>query len=175
MSTSLDPGQAQHYVRPGLKVIKLFSCSTQLSTKFIMLINVKMPTIVGILTFISMINTTSESLKASKVFIFSHFIFYEQLKFHAQLSWARKKFYNLGAWSGSELFTVVNVHSKIFALVNFCKVWWKQKPLQNGEITLSLNDVGKSCPSLEFSVTNMSFYAIAILMREKMFTFRINS
>ena len=41
---------------PGPAVIKLFSCSTELSTKFIMLINVKMPTIVGILTFISMIN-----------------------------------------------------------------------------------------------------------------------
>ena len=38
--------------------------STQLSTKFILLINFKMPTIVGILTFISMINTTSERLKA---------------------------------------------------------------------------------------------------------------
>ena len=63
---------------PGLKVIQLFLCSTQLSTKFqlliktkiltnkevflalslsgvvfIVLINVKMPTIVGILTFIS--------------------------------------------------------------------------------------------------------------------------
>ena len=61
-------------VEPGPGVIKLFSCSTQLSTKFqlliktkiltkkflalslsgvvfIMLINVKMPTIVGILTF----------------------------------------------------------------------------------------------------------------------------
>ena len=36
---------------------KTFSCSTQLSMKFIMLINVKMPTI-DILTFISMINTT---------------------------------------------------------------------------------------------------------------------
>ena len=32
--------------------------------KFILLINVKMPTIVGILTFISMINTASERLKA---------------------------------------------------------------------------------------------------------------
>ena len=66
--------------RPGPRVIKLFSCSTQLSTKFqlliktkiptkkkflalslsdvvfIMLINVKMPTIVGILTFMSRIN-----------------------------------------------------------------------------------------------------------------------
>ena len=35
------------------KVIKLCSCSTQLSTKFILLINVEMPTIVGILTFIA--------------------------------------------------------------------------------------------------------------------------
>ena len=36
---------------PGPKVIKLFSCSTQLSMNFFPLINVKMPTIVGILTF----------------------------------------------------------------------------------------------------------------------------
>ena len=43
--------------RSGPEVIKLFSYSTQLSIKFIMLINVKMPTIVGILTFISKINT----------------------------------------------------------------------------------------------------------------------
>ena len=66
---------------PGLKVIKLFSCSTQLNMNFqllieskilknndfflpktlrclfIMLINVKMPTIVGILTFMSKINS----------------------------------------------------------------------------------------------------------------------
>ena len=61
---------------PGPEIIKLFSCSTQLSSKFqlliktkiptneeissevvlIMLINVKMPTIVGILTFMSRIN-----------------------------------------------------------------------------------------------------------------------
>ena len=33
---------------------------------FIILINVKMPTIVGILTFINMINTTSESMRARK-------------------------------------------------------------------------------------------------------------
>ena len=54
--------------------------------KFIMFINVKMPTIVGILTSISLINTTSESLKARKVFIFQRFSFYAQLKLHAQLS-----------------------------------------------------------------------------------------
>ena len=40
-----------------LAVIKKNSCSTQMSTKFILLINVKMPLIVGILTFISMIDT----------------------------------------------------------------------------------------------------------------------
>ena len=38
---------------PGPEVIKLFSCSTQLSMKFFLLINVKMPTIVGILTSMS--------------------------------------------------------------------------------------------------------------------------
>ena len=56
--------RVENNVNPGSEVIKLFPCSTQLSTKFILLINVKMPTIVGILTFFSMINTTSESLKA---------------------------------------------------------------------------------------------------------------
>ena len=38
---------------PGSEVIKLFSCSTQLSMKISMLINMKMPTIVGIFKFIS--------------------------------------------------------------------------------------------------------------------------
>ena len=71
-------------------------CSTQLSTKFILLINVKMPTIVGILTFMSIINTTSERHKARNFFICRYFSFYEQLKFCAQSSWAWKKFYNLG-------------------------------------------------------------------------------
>ena len=37
----------------GPEVIKHFSCSTQLSMKFFLLINVKMPTIVGILTLMS--------------------------------------------------------------------------------------------------------------------------
>ena len=62
-----------------------FLSSTQLSTKFIMLINVKMPTIVDILTFVSMIYTTSESLKPRKIFIFQH-LSYKKLKFHSQLS-----------------------------------------------------------------------------------------
>ena len=67
----------------GPEIIKLFPCLTQLSIKFIMLINVKMPTIVGILTFISMINTTSKRFKARNFFVCRYFSFYEQLKFHA--------------------------------------------------------------------------------------------
>ena len=60
----------------------LFTCSTQLSTEFQLLIKTKIPTIVGILTFISMINATSESLKARKVNLFQHCCCYERLKFH---------------------------------------------------------------------------------------------
>ena len=78
------------------KDIKHFSCSTQLNIEFILLINVWVPTLVCILTFISMINT-SERLKARNIFICLYFSFYEQLKFSAQLSWAWKKFYNLDA------------------------------------------------------------------------------
>ena len=73
------------YRKKKLKVIQLFTCSTQLSTKFILLINFKMPTIVGILTFISMINT-SERPEAANFFIDRYFSCYEQLKFRAQLS-----------------------------------------------------------------------------------------
>ena len=53
-----------------LMLYKNNSCSTQLSMKFILLMNVKMPTIVGILTFISMINTTSERLKKQETSLF---------------------------------------------------------------------------------------------------------
>ena len=51
-------------MRSGPEAIKLFSCSTRLSMKITLQINMKMPTLD---------------------------------KFHAQLSWAWKKFYNLGA------------------------------------------------------------------------------
>ena len=52
-----------------------------------MLINVKMPTTVGIFTFISMLSTPTE-----RSLYCSGYKFYERLKFHAQ-------FYNLGASS----------------------------------------------------------------------------
>ena len=69
------------------EIIKLFfPFLTQLSTKFTLLINVKMPTIVGILTFISMINTTSERFKTRYFFLYRYFSFYERLKYRAQLN-----------------------------------------------------------------------------------------
>ena len=43
--------------RSGFGVIKLISCSTQLSMNFFLLIYVKMPTFVGILTFMSRKNS----------------------------------------------------------------------------------------------------------------------
>ena len=43
-------------MQPGPEAIKLFSCSTHLSLKFILLININMATIIGIITFISRIN-----------------------------------------------------------------------------------------------------------------------
>ena len=63
------------------KVIKLFMLNST-----ILLMNVKMPTVVGILTFISRINIVSESFPARTIFIMQYFSFIEQLKFHAQLS-----------------------------------------------------------------------------------------
>ena len=81
----------------GPRGYKNFLCSTQMSMKFIMLKNVKMPTIVVILIFMSMINTTSEHLKARKVFIFKHFRFYEHFKIPCSVELSTKKFYNLEA------------------------------------------------------------------------------
>ena len=55
-----------------------------------------MPTIVGILTFISRINYQILRYEPEFSTNFDYFSIYEQLKFHAQLSWAWKKFYNRG-------------------------------------------------------------------------------
>ena len=47
---------SMHSIRP--RGFILFPCPTQLSLKNILLINVKMPKIVGILLFVGMINTS---------------------------------------------------------------------------------------------------------------------
>ena len=61
--------------------------TTQLSMKFSLLINVKIPTINGILTFMSRKNSILglyESEKKTKFFLY--FYNYEHLKFHAKQS-----------------------------------------------------------------------------------------
>ena len=78
--------------------------------KFFQLINNKMPTIVGILTFMRGKNNILGLSEPKKSWISWYFYTYENLKFHAQLSWEWKKFYNLGAsteqeWYQSSLFT----------------------------------------------------------------------
>ena len=66
---------------PGPKVIKHFLCSVQLRLKFILLINVKMPTVVGILTFISRINYRLWSSKLSISIYLGYLGIYQQLNF----------------------------------------------------------------------------------------------
>ena len=60
---------------PGPEVVKLFSCSTQLSMKFFPLRNVKMPTIVGIFTCMNGKNNilglpVTEPIKKKTIFFF---------------------------------------------------------------------------------------------------------
>ena len=85
----------------GLWVIKLFLRSSQLSTKFILLINVKMPRIVGILTFISRIKTTSESFQARHVSYFSAFWFLWAVQISLSAELSMEKFHNLGTWANT--------------------------------------------------------------------------
>ena len=66
--------------------MKLFSCSAQLRLKFILLINVKMPTIHGILTFISRINYRLWLSKPKISIYLGYFVIDEQFNFYAQLS-----------------------------------------------------------------------------------------
>ena len=65
----------------GPEVIKLFSCSAQLRLKFILLINVKVPTFVGILTFISRINYRLGDLNLKHQFIWAILSFMSSLNF----------------------------------------------------------------------------------------------
>ena len=108
------------------------SCWTLLSLKFFLLINVKMPTIVGILTFMSRENSILGVSETEKCWISWYFYIYEHLKFHAQLSsWAWKKFYNLGPWSGTvfcgspiSLWKLIWYRLIINCLVHFFRDLW---------------------------------------------------
>ena len=93
--------------RSGPEVIKLFSCSTQLSMKFFLFINVKMPTIVGILICMSGKNNILCLTELNKSRISWFFHTYEDLKFRAQLSWAWKSFITPGPGKRAEAGTSV--------------------------------------------------------------------
>ena len=83
-----DASKTHHMYDWWPEVMTLFSGTTQLRLKFIMLINVKMPTIVGILIFICRLNYMYLVLRFEPEFstIFDYFNVYKQLKFYAQLS-----------------------------------------------------------------------------------------
>ena len=58
----------------------------------------------------------------------------------------------------------ITVNSEIFERIYFRETSHMQsfvkKSSRNGEITLSITDIGKSCPSRELNVASMSFNAI---------------
>ena len=60
--------------------------NVKMPTIFILLINVKMPTIVGILTFISRINVWFLRFKPEMAIDFGYFGIHELFRFHAELS-----------------------------------------------------------------------------------------
>ena len=81
------------------EIIKRFWCSTQLIIKFIMLI---MPTVVGILTIICMINTTPE-FESKKSLYFLAFSFMSSWNFMLSRVEHEKSFITVGpAWSAAE-------------------------------------------------------------------------
>ena len=74
------------YKASGPEVIKLFSCSTHLSMIFFLHINVKMPTIVGILTFMNMKNSIISLPEPKNAEFPVIFILMSIKDFHAQLN-----------------------------------------------------------------------------------------
>ena len=67
----------------------MFSCSAESAQprqKFILLKNVKMQTIVGILTFMSSINYRTWWSKPKISIYLGYFVIYEKFKFYAHLS-----------------------------------------------------------------------------------------
>ena len=84
--------------------------------KFSLLINVKIPTIVGILTFISRIYTAFESFNARNIF-FLHFSFMSSGNiYHAQLS----IIFILQPWGLNKVFVVCSLDSHGFKPSSSC-------------------------------------------------------
>ena len=94
-----------YYSCLALGLLKRFHVQLSWAWIFFLLMNVKMPTIVGILTFMSRRNSILGLSEPEKIWISWYFCTYEHLKFYGQLRWAWKFFYNLGTWSSSALWS----------------------------------------------------------------------
>ena len=122
---SCTPGkntQVISHVKQAPRLWNLFSFSAQLSMNFILLINVKKPTIVGILTLMSRINNWLWCLKPLISISFGYFCISEQLKFHAQLSWALKK----GFITSVPEFKSVHSNQKLLRGLKWATTWENQ-------------------------------------------------
>ena len=94
---------------------------------FFLLINVKMPTIVGILTFMSRKNSILGLFESEKRWNSWYFYTNKHLKFPSQLSWAWKKFYNIGP-----CLSLNCIRNKVFIAVSL--LLWTYKPLMQPSI-----------------------------------------
>ena len=92
-----------------------------------------MPTTVGILTFISMINTSSERLQARNFFICGYFSFYEQLvEILCSVELSMNKFYKLPLGQAGKMHRLIQVFARCtYQVVPFA--------LSQGIIILFLN------------------------------------
>ena len=80
--------------------LKLLSYSTQLGMNFHLVIKIKIPTIkIPTIKTVFMLNSCSAEEHKRSFKNGQYFKTYTQIKFHAQLSNAWKKFCNLGAWT----------------------------------------------------------------------------
>ena len=100
---------------------KTFSGSIQLSMEFFMLINLNLLTIAN--SFLLNIAKHGISLLLNMNNIVGIFIFVSRENFNAQLNWAWKKVYNLGARSFGIL-ELVWFYSKIYYTSTVCKEAW---------------------------------------------------
>ena len=113
---------------------KNISCSTQLRRKFFLLINVKMPTIVGILTFLSRKkNNSIQGLsEPEKSLISLYFYPYEHLKLSCSAELGMTIVYNLWAWSISPILltrcrALLSINPAVFSDTCFYVVYVKDK------------------------------------------------
>ena len=107
-----------------------------------LLINIKMPTIVGILTLISMINRTSKRLKARNFFICGYFSFlsswnfvlswveHEKVLYPRDLDWIIPTFTVLASWAGQAVSDVVAASRRIIVSLHTRELVLSGRPLR---------------------------------------------